>query len=111
MGRSLFPVYPVFPTFPILLSVSLVFAAFTSILSSAQNVKPQLTLDEFFNAVSFPSVKVSPDGDSVVIETERADWDQQIFRKDLWLYRAQNLLGQHSRDTQSGQPDEPKWQL
>ena len=107
MGRSLFPVYPVFPTFPILLSVSLVFAAFTSILSSAQNVKPQLTLDEFFNAVSFPSVKVSPDGDSVVIETERADWDQQIFRKDLWLYWVAS--GSLTQLTQSGQDTAPQW--
>ena len=48
--------------------------------------KPKLTLDEFFNSVSFPAVEISPDGNSVVIVTERADWDQQIFRKDLWLY-------------------------
>ena len=49
--------------------------------------KPKLTLDEFFNSVSFPSVEISPDGNSVAIVAERADWDQQIFRKDLWLYR------------------------
>jgi hypothetical protein len=49
--------------------------------------KPKLTLDEFFNGVSFRSVEVSPDGNSVVIATERPDWDQQIFRGDLWLYR------------------------
>ena len=48
--------------------------------------KPKLTLDEFFNSVSFSGVEISPDGNSVVIVTERADWDQQIFRKDLWLY-------------------------
>ena len=58
-----------------------------STLAHAQTAKPKLTLDEFFNSVSFPSVKVSPDGNSVVIETERADWEQQIFRKELWLYR------------------------
>ena len=34
--------------------------------------KPKLTLDEFFNAVSFRSVEVSRDGNSVVIATERA---------------------------------------
>ena len=54
----------------------------------AQTVKPKLTLDEFFNSVSFPAVKVSPDGSAVVIAAERADWEQQIFRKELWLYRA-----------------------
>jgi len=52
----------------------------------AQN-KPKLTVDEFFNSVSFRNVEISPDGNSVVISTERADWDQQIFRGDLWLYR------------------------
>ena len=59
----------------------------TSIFAQAQTAKPKLTLDEFFNSVSFPAVKVSPDGNSVVIGTERADWEQQIFRKELWLYR------------------------
>ena len=59
--------------------------AFTS-LAFAQG-KPKLTLDEFFNSVSYNSVAISPDGNSVVIATERADWDQKIFRDDLWLYR------------------------
>ena len=49
--------------------------------------KPKLTLDEFFNYVDILAVEVSPDGNSVVINTERADWDQSIFRRDLWLYR------------------------
>ena len=49
--------------------------------------KPKLTLDEFFNSVSYNALAISPDGNSVVIGTERADWDQKIFRTDLWLYR------------------------
>jgi hypothetical protein len=40
--------------------------------------KPKLTLDEFFNSVSFSAIELSPDGNSVVIGAERADWDQQI---------------------------------
>lgn len=60
---------------------------FASLLSYAQSAKPKLSLDDFFNSVSFSSVKVSPDGSSVIIEVEKADWDQQIFRKELWLYR------------------------
>src|SRR6202047_4356567 len=78
-----------------------------SILAHAQTAKPKLTLDEFFNSVSYPSVKVSPDGNSAVIETERADWEQQIFRKDLWLYRTAN--GSLTQLTQSGHDSTPQW--
>ena len=49
--------------------------------------KPKLTLDDFFNWVEIQRVKLSPDGNSVLIATERADWEQQIFRNELWLYR------------------------
>src|ERR1700736_5716222 len=71
--------------------------------------KPKLTLDEFFNAVSFPSVEISPDGTSVAIVAERADWDQQIFRKDLWLYREDAKGSSLIQLTQSGQDVDPKW--
>jgi len=69
--------------------------------------KPKLTLDDFFNSVSFNNVELSPDGKSVVFATERADWDQEIFRTDLWLYRDDNksLI----QLTQSGNDSEPKW--
>jgi len=77
------------------------------IFAEAQTAKPKLTLDEFFNSVSFPSVRVSPDGNSVVIETERADWEQQIFRKELWLYRIAN--GSLTQLTQSGRDSSPQW--
>src|ERR1700686_2852241 len=71
--------------------------------------KPKLTLDEFFNAVTFPALEISPDGNSVVIGTERADWDQQIFRTDLWLYRDNRKGGSLIQLTQSGHDTEPKW--
>src|SRR5579864_8846735 len=69
--------------------------------------KPKITLDEFFNYVEIPAVEISPDGNSVVIAAERADWDQQIFRTDLWLYRdgPKSLI----QLTQSGHDSEPKW--
>jgi len=88
-----------------ILLFSLMFCA--SISAPAQTAKPKLTLDEFFNAVSFDAVKLSPDGNSVVIATVRADWDQQIFRKDVWLYRtaSENLL----QLTQSGHDYSPQW--
>src|ERR1700726_1349811 len=71
--------------------------------------KPKLTLDEFFNSVSFPSVEISPDGNSVAIVAERADWDQQIFRKDLWLYRDDGKGSSLIQLTQSGHDVDPKW--
>ncbi len=71
--------------------------------------KPKLTLDEFFNSVSYTSVALSPDGNSVVIGTERADWDQQIFRTDLWLYRDDGKDGSLIQLTQSGHDSGPKW--
>src|ERR1700730_16969596 len=71
--------------------------------------KPKLTLDEFFNSVSFPSVAISPDGNAVAIVAERADWDQQIFRKDLWLYRDDAKGSSLIQLTQSGHDLDPKW--
>ncbi len=86
--------------------------AFTP-LAFAQG-KPKLTLDEFFNSVSYKSVAISPDGNSVVIATERADWDQKIFRNDLWLYRDDAKSASANAPTliqltQSGHDSEPKW--
>ncbi len=78
-----------------------------SISAHAQTAKPKLTLDEFFNSVSFDTVKISPDGNSVVIAAERADWDQQIFRKELWLYRTAG--GSLTQLTQSGHDSSPQW--
>jgi dipeptidyl aminopeptidase/acylaminoacyl peptidase len=74
----------------------------------AQN-KPKLTLDEFLNGVDFTAVELSPDGNSVVICAERADWDQQIFRSDLWLYHDDGKGGNLIQLTQSGHDSEPKW--
>src|SRR5947199_2246441 len=86
-------------------AILLLFAS-CSLLLHAQS-KPKITLDEFFNAVGFRSVEISPDGNSVVIETDRADWDQSIFRSDLWLYRAEP--GSLIQLTQSGHDSEPRW--
>ena len=79
------------------------------VAQSKPQSKPKLTLDEFFNSVSFPAVELSPDGHSVVVVAERADWDQQIFRSDLWLYRDDSKAGSLIQLTQSGHDSEPKW--
>ena len=78
-----------------------------SIFAQNQPAKPKLTLDEFFNSVGFDAVRVSPDGNSVVIATEKADWEQQIFRKELWLYRT--AAGSLTQLTQSGHDSSPQW--
>ncbi len=85
-----------------------VILASLAVVASAQN-KSKLTLDEFFNIVDFTAVEISPDGGSVVIDAERADWDQQIFRSDLWLYRDDGKGGSLIQLTQSGHDSEPKW--
>jgi dipeptidyl aminopeptidase/acylaminoacyl peptidase len=72
--------------------------------------KPKLTLDEFFNYVDFLAVAISPDGNSVVINTERADWEQSTFRRDLWLYRDDGHgAGALTQLTQLGDNEKPKW--
>ncbi len=68
--------------------------------------KQKLTLDEFFNYVGIRAVRISPDGNSVVVGTTRADWAQDKFRHDLWLVRdgsAPILL------TSAGEDSDPEW--
>src|SRR5260370_22391802 len=88
----------------VILSCALVVLAQTE-----TKARPKLTLDEFFNFVSFPALEISPDGNSVVIVTERADWDQKFFRKDLWLYRDDAKGGVLIQLTQSGHDSVPTW--
>jgi dipeptidyl aminopeptidase/acylaminoacyl peptidase len=93
-------------------------------LVSQSQSKPKLAFDEFFNSVEITALEISPDGNSVVIGTERADWDQQIFRTDLWFYRDVRKDDVRKNDdrkdddgkagsliqlTQSGHDSEPKW--
>ena len=86
------------------IAVVLALANFTSAAD-----KPKITLDEFFNYVDVPSVQISPDGNSVVIAADRADWDRQIFQTDLWLYRDDAHGGSLIRLTQSGHESKPRW--
>ncbi len=77
-------------------------------LAAAQTTKPLMTLDEFFNSVDIRSVRVSPDGHAVLIETSRADWDANRFRTDFWIYRDEGG-GSLSQLTQSGHDHAPEW--
>jgi dipeptidyl aminopeptidase/acylaminoacyl peptidase len=90
------------------------FAVFSAALLSARSAaeQPLLTLDEFFDSVSFHSVEVSPDGLAVVIETVRADWENNRYRSDLWIYRqGRAASGRESlvQLTRSGHDRNPQW--
>ena len=83
---------------------------FLALVPALATDKPKLTLDEFFNFVGLTDVEISPDGRAVVIGTNRADWDQNIFRKDLWLYRDDSGgNGSLTQLTQSGHDSQPQW--
>jgi dipeptidyl aminopeptidase/acylaminoacyl peptidase len=89
--------------------INVVLAAVISFSAHAAD-KPKLTLDEFFNYVDYPAIQISPAGHAIVIETERADWEQSIFRKDLWLYRDSGQVeGTLTQLTRSGYDTDPQW--
>ncbi|MHB1795009.1 MAG: S9 family peptidase [Acidobacteriaceae bacterium] len=58
--------------------------------SASSADKPPMTLDEFFSFVEVHGLALSPDGNTAVIGTERADWKQSRFRDDLWMWRAKD---------------------
>jgi len=89
-----------------LLSLLLAAGSVLSVFSHAED-KPKLTLDEFFNYVSYDAVRLSPDGHSVAIIVNRPDWNQNFFRTELWLYRddGRGLIPL----TQSGKDSSPQW--
>ena len=62
-------------------------AAFAMGASAAEGAKPGITLDAFFDSTGIDNVEMSPDGRAAVVETERADWDHDRYRHELWLWR------------------------
>jgi dipeptidyl aminopeptidase/acylaminoacyl peptidase len=81
----------------------------TALSGLGQNTKPKLTLNEFFDSVQFDAVEMSPDGNAVVIATERADWDKEMFRQELWMYRIAGGAGTLLQLTQGGRDRDPQW--
>ena len=87
---------------------AIVFVAITAKSSSAaEDQKPPLTLDVFFNTVSYDAVRISPDGSAVVFTTIRPDWEANRFRSDIWLCRVSD--GTLVQLTRSGKDSGPKW--
>ncbi len=95
--------------FPVVAETSEAPIVETSKPADAETSKPKLTLDEFFNSVSFTAIELAPDGNSVVIASERADWERQIFRDELWLYRISGAGGTLAPLTESGRDKQPQW--
>ena len=62
-------------------------AACATACASAQT-KPNITLDEFLNASDITAARISPDGTAAVVEITAPDWQNNRFKKDLWLYTA-----------------------
>ena len=91
----------------LLLSLLLIVGTPAALASGSSSSKPRLTLDEFFSAVDFSRVQLSPDGHMVVIATSRADWNAERFREDLWLWRDSD--GVMVPLTQSGHDSDPNW--
>src|ERR1035438_2931776 len=87
--------------------VILLAAGATLLAQPSSASKPRVTLDEFFNAVEFSKVALSPDGHMVAISTERADWEAERFRQDLWLWRDSDSV--LIPLTQSGHDFDPRW--
>ncbi len=66
-----------------------------------------ITLDEFLNATSIGTARLSPDGTAAVIEVGAPDWQGNRFRKDLSLWTAKtNTL---TPLTHSGHDSSPEW--
>ena len=77
--------------FQILLLTVLAVVSCASLAWSANPTgKPPITLDEFFSFVEIQGLDLAPDGNRAVIGTERADWKQNRFRDDLWIWSAED---------------------
>src|SRR5689334_21239824 len=91
----------------------LVSVSATLVAQTQASAKPLITLDEFFNSVSYTDIKLSPDGNALLIGTERPDWKRERYRKDIWLWRtgasAPLLLTQSGKDSHSQWSPDGKW--
>jgi dipeptidyl aminopeptidase/acylaminoacyl peptidase len=77
-------------------------------LRSSIQTKPTLTLDEFFDYTSFPSLSLSPNGQNLLIQTLRPSWDSNSFENSLWLYETK---GQRTKliTKKLSRASKPKW--
>ena len=48
--------------------------------------KPKLSFEEFFDHTEFPALSFSPNGQHLLIQTRRTDWNASVSEDRLWLY-------------------------
>lgn len=70
--------------------VSLSAQPFAAQSNRSSGAKPPISLDEFFSYIEIRGLALAPDGSSAVIGTARADWKQNRFRTDLWMWHAKD---------------------
>ncbi|CAF3694356.1 unnamed protein product [Rotaria socialis] len=62
------------------------FVIFTLQCYTSIGAHSKLTIDEFFNATSFQSVSLSPNGQHLLVYTRKPAWDLNSYDNSLWLY-------------------------
>ena len=65
---------------PILLAIALL-----PVVAPAQTKAP-ISLDEFMNASDITDVRIAPDGSATVVAVSTANWQQNRFNENLWLW-------------------------
>ncbi|UJR19862.1 hypothetical protein I4U23_022995 [Adineta vaga] len=85
----------------------LILVTFSSCLSI--QIYPKLTLDEFFNSTSFPSINLSPNGRYVLVHTKTPAWESNKFENSLWLYSTKRSRERKLITNQLSQIITPKW--
>ncbi len=69
---------------PFLLAIGLL-----PVVATAQ-IKPPISLDEFMNASDITNVHIAPDGSAAVVAVSTADWQQNRFNENLWLWSSKD---------------------
>ncbi|CAF2539129.1 unnamed protein product [Rotaria sp. Silwood2] len=81
---------------------------FTLLWCSSIQTPSKLTIDEFFDATTFRSVSISPNGRYLLIYSQRPAWDSNSFENSLWLYETNGRRKQLITKQLSGIM-QPKW--
>jgi dipeptidyl aminopeptidase/acylaminoacyl peptidase len=69
---------------PFLLAIGLLPVAATA------QIKPPISLDEFMNASDITNIHIAPDGSAAVVAVSTADWQQNRFNENLWLWSSKD---------------------